>query len=515
MKVLSSKQMYEIDRKTIIGYGIPDMILMENAGISVVHTILKRYPDKKSAAVFTGSGNNGGDGLVIARHLFQNKYNVTVFYAGDQEKASKSNRKNLSICEKLNIPIVPVNDAKKLKKNNELIKKHEIIIDALLGIGLKTPLKGIYLAAVKYLNSLKNRVKIAVDIPTGMFADSPDIKTEIFRSNITVTFGAPKIALLLSPAREYAGELIVKNIGFPEELLKDKNLKINLATIEHIKKYQPKRVSSFHKNDFGNIAVFAGSTGKSGAAILASNACIRSGAGLVTTVCPQEINQILEKNLIEVMTHPVDLDTPDESFKASMEIFRKADVILAGCGITTQKRAEKFLKNILNLKNKVIILDADALNIIANDLTLLKGKNTYILTPHIGEMSRLLKKDKKEISDDILGVSQEFAKKNNVILVLKSSETLVVSPDGELFIINEGNEGMATAGSGDVLSGIIAGTAVQNIKQKRSVFHSVLAGVFLHGLAGRFAKEEKGSSSLIASDLINNLSKAINYVTKK
>ncbi len=215
------------------------------------------------------------------------------------------------------------------------------------------------------------------------------------------------------------------------------------------------------------------------------------------------------------MTHPVDLDTPDESFKASMEIFRKADVILAGCGITTQKRAEKFLKNILNLKNKVIILDADALNIIANDLTLLKGKNTYILTPHIGEMSRLLKKDKKEISDDILGVSQEFAKKNNVILVLKSSETLVVSPDGELFIINEGNEGMATAGSGDVLSGIIAGTAVQNIKQKRSVFHSVLAGVFLHGLAGRFAKEEKGSSSLIASDLINNLSKAINYVTKK
>lgn len=511
MKVLSSKQMYDIDQKTIKDFRIDDLILMENAGITTVHSILKKYPDKRSSAIFIGSGNNGGDGLVIGRHLFFNNYRVSLFYAGDKRKATKNNKKNFSICRKLNIPIYIIDDTKKFKKYRELINNHDIMIDALLGVGLKAPLKGVYLEIIRYLNLIKDRIKIAVDIPTGLFADSPDIKTEVFKADLTVTFGAPKISHILSPAQDYVGELEIKNIGFPEELLEDHGLKINLITKDAVGKYLPDRISYYHKNDFGNVTIFAGSTGKSGAAILASTASIRSGAGIVTTVTPKEINEVLENNLIEVMTHPVDLNNTEESFKASQMLFENADVILAGCGITTEKKAELFLRKILNLQDKVIVLDADALNIIANDLNMLNKDNKYILTPHIGEMCRLLKKDKEEIINTRIKISQDFASQYNIILVLKSSETLVVSPEKEVYIDNAGNEGMATAGSGDVLSGIIAGIVAQNLKQNKSIFSSVITGVFLHSLSGKFAKQEKGSHSLIAMDLINNLHKAINY----
>lgn len=507
MKVLFSKEMVDIDRKTIEEYKISGLILMENAGMSVAHFIMKNYPDKK-IAVFVGSGNNGGDGLVIARHLFLNNYKVTLFYVGDKKNTTKSNKKNFIICKKLNIPIINIKDHKSFEKNKEFINQHEVIIDAILGIGLSTPLAGHYSDIIKYINELADKIKIAVDIPTGLFADTPVIKSEVFRADTTITFGLPKISHVLSPARNFIGELIVKNISFPRELLKNNELKINLITRDIVRAYLPLRISTYHKNDFGNVVIFAGSVGKSGAAVLASESSLKAGAGLVTAIIPSEINDILENNLTEGMTLPVHLDETEESFKKCQALFEKADVILAGCGITTDEGAELFLKKILSLKNKTIILDADALNIVANDLSVLKGENDFILTPHIGEMSRLTKKKGVEIINNRIQTASEFAIMHNVVLVLKSSETIIADKNGDIYINNAGNEGMATAGSGDVLSGVIAGLSAQNIKQNRPVFQSAVAGTFLHSLAGDFALKEKGSFSLVASDIINNLNKA-------
>jgi len=512
MKVLTAKQMYEIDQKTIQDYRIDDLILMENAGVAITHTIIRKYPDKKSAAIIAGVGNNGGDGLVIARHLFFNKYNIVIFYAGDRSKASKNNRKNLIICRKLGIQIHYISEAGKFKKQKNLLDDYDIIIDALLGIGLKSSLRGLYADIIRHLNSMTHKIKLAVDIPTGLQADSGEVRSEVLKADITVTFGAPKICHVLSPARFYRGELIVKNIGFPEELLESSKIKINRIKKEEVRCWLPERVPYFHKNDYGHVVIFAGSIGKTGAAIMAARACLASGSGLVTVVAPEEINQILENNLIEVMTWPVDLSDAEKAFTACRSLFEKADVILAGCGITTDKKAESFLRLLLNLKNKLIILDADALNIIAGDMNMIRNSNTYILTPHIGEMSRLAQKDKNEILSNRIKIAQNFARQNNVILVLKSAETLIVSPEEEVFLCDSGNDGMASAGTGDVLAGIIAGISAQCLKQNKSLFQATAAGTFLHSLSGRFGREEKNSYSLVATDLINKLPEAINYV---
>ncbi|MBU1077665.1 MAG: NAD(P)H-hydrate dehydratase [Spirochaetes bacterium] len=483
---------------------------MENGGIGVVYSILKKYPKERISAVLAGPGNNGGDGLVIARHLFFSDHSITVFYIGDRKKATKNNRKNLLICKKLNIPVIFIQDKRGLEKYKDLIAHHELMIDAMLGIGLNGPLSGLYLETVRFINSLNNRIRIAVDIPTGLSADTGDVGSDAFRADLTVTFGAPKIGHVFSPAKAFAGEVTVKNIGFPKELLEHDRLKLNLITKEGVQRSQgiPFRKESFHKNDFGHAVIFAGSLGKSGSAIMASRASIRSGAGLVTVIAPEQINEILETNLVEVMTLPVDISGKDNSFNRALPLFDKADVILAGCGITTSSDAAGFLKRILSLKDKVIVLDADALNIISEDLSLLKSRNQIVLTPHIGEMSRLTGISTDEILKKRIDITRKFAKENQVIVVLKASETIIADPDGNLFINNCGNEGMATAGSGDVLSGIVTGLLSQNIKQGRSILAAVVAGVFLHSLAGDLALEEKGSHSLIASDIIDHLYKA-------
>ncbi len=511
MKIVSSKEMIDIDNSAIYDYKISGLVLMENAGAAVVHTIIKKYPDKKSAAIFVGSGNNGGDGLVIARHLFLSGYKTFIFYIGDKAKASKSNRRNLYICRKMKIPVVFIKDDNGVNRNIDLIKRYDIIIDSILGIGLNSPLKGRYLTLIKELNKLNNKIRIAVDIPTGIYADSPQINSEAFKADLTVTFGALKTAHILSPARSYSGEVIVKNISFPGTLLEKDTLKVNLITKKDFNEFLPVRNRHAYKNDFGNVIAYLGSVGKSGAAILASKSVMESGAGLLTAIIPEEINEVVENNLIEGMTYPIDLDKSDIAFKKCLPFFNKADVILAGCGITADENPEKFLREILSLKGKYIVLDADALNIIAKDISLLKSNNTFILTPHIGEMSRLTGMDKDMILSDPIKIAQDFSLKHRVILVLKSSETIISNDDGVVFVNNKGNEGMATAGSGDVLAGIITGLLAQNVRQNRPVFEAVIAGVYSHALSGDLAYEEKGSYSLTAIDLIKNLYKVFKY----
>lgn len=512
MKILTAQEMVNIDQKTMQDYQIGDLVLMENAGISVFQELERLDLSDKKTGVFVGHGNNGGDGLVIARQLFSHDYSVVIFYIGDKKKASKSNKKNLSICKKLRIPIVYINHKRYVEKYADQIKGLDICVDAIFGIGLKTPLKEHYHDLINLLNSVVYKMKIAVDIPSGLFADNPLINSGVFQSDITVTFGAPKIAHIISPARSFVGKLIVKNIGFPKELLYNDALKINLITKEYVNKSLPQRVRYYHKNDFGHVVTFTGSKGKSGASILAAQSALKSGAGLVTSVVPQEINDIIESSLIEVMTSPVDLSDIENSFNHVSDLFIKADVILCGCGIGVSDDARAFLKKILSLEEKIIVLDADALNIISDDLSIINSKNQYVFTPHMGEMCRLTGLSKEDIIKAPVKTCQDFASKYHVILVLKSSETIIAHPDQTVFINSAGNEGMATAGSGDVLAGCISGLSAQAMKQERNIFSSVVSSVFIHALAGDIAYKEKGSHSLIASEIMDNFTKGFDCV---
>ncbi len=508
MKVATSEQMRTIDKTAIKEYGIPGIILMENAGKSVADEIIKSIPTNKTIGVFTGSGNNGGDGFVVARHLFLNNFDIRIFFAGKKEKFTESALINYNICNKLGIEIIEIGDESKFKNHRNKIKDCDIIVDAILGTGLNSALKGNILDIVNYINSL-NKYVISVDIPTGIFSDKADIESSAIYANKTITFGLPKIGHILSPAKKYVGELQVKNIGFPSLLLNSSSIKLNLITKDEIKKFIPERASDSHKGNFGHLSIFAGSIGKTGAAILSSTAAIKSGVGLVTTICPDEINSILETSMYEVMTLPVKLDAPENAIQTIKSLINKTEVIAAGCGITTSQSAKKILEKLLEFKNKIFVLDADAINIIAETPNIIKNSQSrFILTPHIGEMARLLKTSTDNVLKNRIDIAQKFAIENKLILVLKSSETIIASPEGEIFINNIGNEGMATAGSGDVLTGLIAGVVAQNIKQNKPLFETVAFAVYLHSLAGDIARSNIGSHSLIATDIIDNIKEA-------
>ncbi|MDD5066056.1 MAG: NAD(P)H-hydrate dehydratase [bacterium] len=513
MKILSSKEMYEVDRKSTETYGIPDSVLMENAGIGIARFIRDRFPGQKQVLVLAGPGNNGGDGLVCARHLFRKGYSVRIFLIGDEKKQTANNKKNFQMCRKLKIPIHVIHAMKDLDQDKNILDKSLILVDSILGLGLKTPLTGALEEIVRYLNTLTGKIKISADIPTGLSADHFIPEGIVFKADITITFGAPKISHLFSPARESIGELVCLNIGFPGELLEESRLKMNCLTSALVKEYLPERRKVYHKNDYGHVAVFAGSTGKAGAASLCSEAVLRSGAGLVTTVCPIEINPVLQACFREGMTFPVDMNDPQRALEQSRELLEKADVIVAGCGIGTSKPSRDFLSGILGMNNKTVILDADALNIIAGEPDLLKKQaSSLVLTPHLGEFGRLVKMEKEQMLRDIFSIARDFSRQYGCILVLKSSETMVVAPDSSIFVNTIGNDGMATAGSGDVLSGIIAGLASQNIKQKKSLLGSVLAAVYIHSLAGDEAVKVKGKFSLLAGDLISCLPQAFEKI---
>ncbi len=514
MKLVTAEQMRNIDKSAIEDYGIPEIVLMENAGRSVAEEIMTQFPTSYGIGVITGSGNNGGDGFVCARHLFINKYNITIFFAGNEEKLTHSAKINYDICKKIGIKFININTESNFQKNKKLLQNCDIIIDAILGTGINSPLRENFKNIVEYINSLKKYI-ISIDMPTGIFTDTPDVILPVINANKTITFGLPKISQVLSPARKYIGELKIINIGFPNSVLYDnKNIKLNLLTKEKAIKYLPRRALDAHKGDFGHILFFAGSVGKTGAAIMASKSALKVGAGMVTTICPSEINPILESAMIEVMTLPVNLKNIDEAIKKVMPLIEKVDIIATGCGITTEPYVKEFLSKLLKFENKIFVLDADALNIVAELPKLLENKKSqFVLTPHIGEMARLTKIAIKDVIKNRIKVAQEFARSKNCIVVLKSSETIITSPEEETYICNTGNEGMATAGSGDVLTGIISGILSQNIKQNnKSIFHSAILGVYLHSIAGNIAYKAKGSFSLTASDIIENIHEAFRWL---
>ncbi len=491
MKILTAAEMREVDRLTI-ELGIPGQILMENAGSRVVEFLLETFTplSGEDVLVVCGKGNNGGDGFVIARQLFTRKLccSLTVVELFDPKTLTGDalvSRKMLEACGCL------------VTQGIRTIRA-TVVIDAILGTGLRGPAEGKALEAIQKLNTDFPLSKvIAVDIPSGMSSDGQAAEGEFVRADYTVTFTAPKRIHVFAPGCGHVGELRIYPIGSPTSLLQTNPL--NLSCAEDFRDLYGRRTRNSNKGMYGHVLVIGGSYGKSGAPAMTGLGAYRSGAGLVTVAVPPAALPVVAAFRPELMTVPLgELD-------ALTELVEKMSVLAVGPGLGTEPETVRMVRALYEEEKKALICDADALNGLAGNLPHC-GDKIRILTPHPGEMARLTGKSTKDVQSDRLAVAQEFAQESGAIVVLKGDQTVIAFPDGETWINPTGSPSMATGGTGDVLTGMIAGTLAQHPdKWKRAI----LAAVWLHGRCGELAANRLGEQCTLATDLLDDLPEAM------
>jgi len=501
-KVLTTDQMNSIDRATIAA-GIPGLILMENAAHAVVNYIAEHFAPVGShrITVVCGKGNNGGDGLAIAR-ILQTRFtpkSLEVILIADPAELKGDAAANLKML-----------DAARIRRTHEFRKQYAestLVIDAVLGTGLKGPASGKALDAILAINSRFPHAKvIAVDIPSGMSGDSPVPPGTYVRDvDATVTFTAPKICHALPSARRLMGDLHVAPIGTPPSLYQsDATIQLALITPQSIAQILWPRVPDSNKGSYGHVLVIAGSFGKSGAAAMAGLAALRAGAGLVTVACPESVLASVASFSPELMTEP----RPD-SASGVMALAEKLTLTAIGPGIGTDDATREMVRTVFANLNKPMVVDADALNCLAGTDWKSPG-HPRILTPHPGEMSRLTGLTIPEVQADRIGVARKLATERGVTVVLKGEGTLIAFPDGRVWINPTGSPAMATGGTGDILTGLTAGFAAQF---PNYLDHATAAAVYLHGLAGEIAARHLGEQPVIATDLLRYLPEGIRAIT--
>lgn len=497
MKVVTAKEMSEIDTLTIEKYGLPSVVLMERAALSVAKQIdsLKF----KNAVILTGPGNNGGDGAAVGRILKGNGMNIKIFQLFPDEKLSIDCKKQLEIATKYGIPIL-----KRYPTKNELLKA-DLIIDAIFGTGLKRKIEGDLEGLINLVNK-SNKTIISVDMPSGISSDNGEILGCAIKASMTVTFGLPKRGHLLFPGREFVGELVIENIGFPEELLNSEKIKVSLTTSEFARFLLPQRPTYSHKGTYGHALIIAGSVGKTGAALMCAKSALRTGSGLVTLAVPAALKVVFQSKVLEEMILPLPCNTQTLSKEAikTLEDFihEKADVVAFGPGVGINEDTFEILSFILMQSICPVVIDADGISLLSKKPEILKkARAKTVLTPHPGELSRLIKLTVKEIENNRLEIAQSVAKEFQTVLVLKGVPSIISEPKGTTFINPTGNPGMATGGTGDVLTGIITSLIGQGLEP----FHASVLGVYIHGLSGDIASKSKGYHGLIAGDLIESL----------
>lgn len=518
MKVVNSEEMRFIDNTTIERYGIPSLVLMERAGLSVSARI-KGLSNKKRILVLCGGGNNGGDGLVAARDLYNSGYKVSVIILSKKEGLSPDCKKQYEIAKRFRVPI---NFSKRVDEKD--FHGVDVVVDAIFGTGLNRNVEGDIAVVIESVNSycLKNRVIVlSVDMPSGISADKGSIMGVAIKADYTVTFGLPKIGHYLYPGADYAGKLYVEDIGFPKDIINAKRFKVSLIDHNMVSDLIPQRQRYSHKGDYGHVLLIGGSKGKTGAIFMAAKASLRSGSGLVTIGAPESLIDLFQERVTEEMTLPLPDDGIGMLSESSIErifqfITEKADVVAVGPGMGVSVHTKKIVEEIILKSTVPVVIDADGINSIQSIDVLKKAKAPIVLTPHLGEMARLLykktdvreeKTEKEtmfELEKERISIASSFSKETGTYLVLKGVPTIVADPEGLTFINTTGNPGMATAGSGDVLTGIISSLLGQGL----SPLDSSIAGVYIHGLAGDRASCKKGYHSLIATDIIEYLPEA-------
>ena len=499
MKCLFASEMRQAEAAAI-RLGIPALILMENAGRAIFEEISRRWP-RQRVIVVAGKGGNGGDGLVAARHLWNAGYDVRVYLMARTSDVQNEARVNLDAAINMGIPIsllIEDSDLDKLKA--ELGgRKAGLIIDALFGIGLDREIGGLARQIIESINDNELPV-IAADLPSGLNADTGFPLGSAVRARLTVSFAYPKVGMVLASGAQYVGEMIVRDISIPMSV-EDQSWQVRLLQ-RRVLENLPQRPIEAHKGDFGRVTLFAGSLGLTGAASLAAQAAARAGAGLITLACPAGLNAILAAKLTEVMTRPLG-DACATSFTPAMlaeaaNLAAGADALVIGPGLGLQPGTAAFVSALLDELNCPTVIDADALNILAECPRCLDGRG--ILTPHPGEMAKLLDSSTKAIQADRLGAARECARRFNQVTVLKGFRTVIAAPDGRVAINPTGSSNMASGGMGDVLAGLLGALLAAGLE----AFDAACTGAYLHGLCSDEISRELGRGQL-ASDLINHL----------
>lgn len=516
MKIVTAAQMQMLDRRTITEARIPGTVLMERAGEGVVTTLEQRFGPihGKRITVFCGKGNNGGDGLVVARLLRRRRANVRVLLLASvtdlSRDAAAMYRRLIRAVGKSAIAAFRSDD-----QVRPLLASSDIVIDALLGTGLSSEVTGNYRAAIDLMNQ-SGRPIVAVDIPSGLQADSGASLGVAVRASLTVTFGLPKLGLYLGPGIDHAGTIQVVDIGIPPSYVDAVPSYTVLVTKETVRSAFPSRRQSAHKGTFGHAGIIAGSVGKTGAAALAALAALRMGAGLVTVATPSSVNDVLEAKLLEVMTLPCSetkaRTLARSSFDRILPFIQARTAVAIGPGLSTHPETVELVQSLIKHLDRPSVLDADALNALASRASLLtECKTPPVLTPHPGEMARLeAGATAQAVNADRIGTARRFARERGVFLVLKGARTAIARPDGLVAICPTGNPGMATAGTGDVLTGMVVGLLAQGVPP----WDAACAATYVHGAAGDLAAQQFGQVSMLARDVIAHIPHAVQVITQ-
>jgi ADP-dependent NAD(P)H-hydrate dehydratase / NAD(P)H-hydrate epimerase len=510
VRILTAEAMREVDRAAIEELGIPSLVLMENAAIGVVEALGKAFAEAESAAVFCGPGNNGGDGLAIARHLAVRGWEVRVFLVTGGRGLSADAEVQLGICRKAELPVLEVAGADALSPALEAAAECDVVIDALFGTGLARPLEGLFAQAVEGINSLPAPC-VAVDLPSGLAGSQARPIGPRVQAALTVTFAAPKVAHVFPPAADAVGEMVVTDLGIPPRLVEDVEEEagdLHLLMGEELAALLPEREPGAHKGDYGHALLVAGSPGKAGAAILGARAAVRAGAGLVTVAVPEPILQTVDLGSIESMTLGLPAGPSGQIAEGAVDVVLDAAegkaALALGPGLGQDPATAAAIRRIVLECPLPVVLDADGINAFAGRAGELANRRAEtVLTPHPGELGRLLGISTAQIQEDRVAAARGAADETGAIVVLKGHLSLVASGTA-VFVNPTGNPGMATGGTGDVLTGLVAGLIAQGL----DALDATVLAVYLHGLAGDLAAGRLGENALAAGDLVGILPEA-------
>lgn len=513
MKLVTSEQMRQIDSAAIKGENIPSPQLMEQAGGGIARAILSELlldNDDASFAIFCGKGNNGGDGFVVGRYLHTAGFDVIFYYLGPVDKLSPDAKLNYDRAKELDLELIEVSSLDQLP---ELLET-DYIIDAIFGTGFSGAPRELSADLIDYINSQPQPV-IAIDMPSGLNADTGKHEGEVVTAEFTFTLAQPKYGLYLSPGREKSGEVDIIDIGIPQKAVDRFSLHNELITPEFVVNCLPDRQADGHKGTFGKLFILGGSYGLSGAAALTATSALRAGCGLAKVGCPSSVLPIIASSVIEATTHPL----PEVNKRGKLalrglgevrKLIEEHDAVAIGPGIGQHHETKELICRLLLGLEKPAVVDADGINALAGDLQILQDTPAeLILTPHPGEFKRMTGITPEEDIHARMETARKFAVEYQTILVLKGSPALVAHYDGTVWLNPTGNNGMATGGSGDVLTGIIGSFLAQGMEP----IEAALCGVYIHGQAGDFAADELGVRSMIASDIIKFFPDTFSFIS--
>ncbi len=505
MLLVTAGEMQAMDRQTIESFGIPGIELMENAGQGATRFLLDHFSGipKTNIGVIAGRGNNGGDGFVIARRLCQEGIKVSVYLLAEHSAVKGDAAANLELLSPLGIPIIEIPDGKSFSNYKSDMRHFDLWVDAILGTGLKSDVKGYFRDVITFINSLKKPI-FSVDIPSGLNSDTGQACGTCIHAQATATFGFAKTGHIFQPGAGFTGKLEIVDIGIPDHIAEEIGPQQHLLTPDQIQKYFQPRKPDTHKGKTGHLLVVAGAPGKTGAAAMTAMSAMRSGAGLVTLGVPHGINAILESQVLEAMTEPLpemkNGRLAESAFDAVMNLVSGKQCLALGPGLGQARETKNLVCRIIKESPIPLVIDADGLNNLLGQTKILKKLNVpVILTPHPGEMARLTDTTASSIQADRMKSARGFALEFNVHVVLKGAATVIAHPDGRAYINPTGNSGMACGGMGDVLTGVIAGLITQGFAPETATH----AGVYLHGAAADTLAESIGPVGYLASEVMH------------